>query len=363
MTELKLIPVPELDAGESSIEIAVLTSSKVTPAAQEFTQFVASPKAGLAIFKEKGFRLISPAVATATSQDQGARCHQGFRQPTRGDPSPADSGQHYFLDCRHRDPGRPGTPVRHHPVCHATSLTTLPFFWRPPEHDPVDRRQQALPASRPDRSRTGPPDTAYRRRRIRSRSRIQWLWKINPALDDRRPCFTILRNGLCDGPGHLSHELHGTGRIPSSTNVGFVFQMFHLLPYLTVLDNVLVAAGNTDIEANRARATELLEQFSLEDRLLHRPGQLSAGERQRVAMARALLPQPRLLLADEPTGNLDPENAAAVLQLLQQFHEQGGTILLVTHDEQAASHAARTIVLSDGKLVEESAATAVVPEG
>ena len=153
-----------------------------------------------------------------------------------------------------------------------------------------------------------------------------------------------------------------------AANVGFVFQMFHLLPYLTVLDNVLVAAGSTeigstDVEADRARATELLQQFSLEDRLLHRPGQLSAGERQRVAMARALLSQPRLLLADEPTGNLDPENAAAVLQLLEQFHEQGGTILLVTHDEQAASHAARTIVLSDGKLVEESAATAVVPEG
>ncbi|MDE0734817.1 MAG: ABC transporter ATP-binding protein [Pirellulaceae bacterium] len=148
-----------------------------------------------------------------------------------------------------------------------------------------------------------------------------------------------------------------------SKNVGFVFQMFHLLPYLTVLDNVLVATNNTDTEAATQRATELLEQFSLEDRLLHRPGQLSAGERQRVAMARALLPQPRLLLADEPTGNLDPENAAAVLQLLQQFHEQGGTILLVTHDEQAASHAARTIILSDGKLVEESPATATVSEG
>ena len=148
-----------------------------------------------------------------------------------------------------------------------------------------------------------------------------------------------------------------------SKNVGFVFQMFHLLPYLTVLDNVLVATDNRDTEAATQRATELLEQFSLEDRLLHRPGQLSAGERQRVAMARALLPQPRLLLADEPTGNLDPENAAAVLQLLQQFHEQGGTILLVTHDEQAASYAARTIILSDGKLVEESPATATVSEG
>ena len=142
-----------------------------------------------------------------------------------------------------------------------------------------------------------------------------------------------------------------------ASQVGFVFQMFHLLPYLTVMDNVMVAARPSHQEEDQQKATELLEQFSLQDRLWHRPAQLSAGERQRVAMARALLPQPGLLLADEPTGNLDPDNSATVLQLLQQFHERGGTILLVTHDEQAAAFAARSIVLEAGQLVSASAAT------
>ncbi len=141
-----------------------------------------------------------------------------------------------------------------------------------------------------------------------------------------------------------------------ASHVGFVFQMFHLLPYLTVMDNVLVAARPSHQEEDQQKATELLEQFSLQDRLWHRPSQLSAGERQRVAMARALLPQPGLLLADEPTGNLDPDNSATVLQLMQQFHEQGGTILLVTHDEQAAAFAARSIVLEAGQLVTASSA-------
>ena len=110
-------------------------------------------------------------------------------------------------------------------------------------------------------------------------------------------------------------------------------------------------------EEDQQKATELLEQFSLQDRLWHRPSQLSAGERQRVAMARALLPQPGLLLADEPTGNLDPDNSATVLQLMQQFHERGGTILLVTHDEQAAGFAARSITLEAGQLVSAAAPT------
>ena len=85
---------------------------------------------------------------------------------------------------------------------------------------------------------------------------------------------------------------------------------------------------------------------------------MSAGERQRVAMARALLPQPGLLLADEPTGNLDPDNSATVLELMQQFHEQGGTILLVTHDEQAAAFAARSIVLEAGNLATDDSPSA-----
>jgi ABC-type lipoprotein export system ATPase subunit len=135
-----------------------------------------------------------------------------------------------------------------------------------------------------------------------------------------------------------------------SRNLGFVFQMFHLLPYLNVLDNVLVGAPPGDADAVRERATELLERFGLEPRLTHRPSQLSAGERQRVAMARALLNRPPLLLADEPTGNLDPESAHALLDLLAEYHGDGGTILLVTHDDRAAERAERTVAMGAGRI-------------
>lgn len=140
--------------------------------------------------------------------------------------------------------------------------------------------------------------------------------------------------------------------------IGYVFQLFHLLPYLNVLDNVLVAAEDARSEVDRAEAESLLEQFGMADRITHRPGELSAGERQRVAMARALLNRPQLLLADEPTGNLDPKNAAAVLDLIDRFHEQGGTILLVTHDRDAALRAGRTVEFDRGRL-----STALVADG
>jgi len=135
-------------------------------------------------------------------------------------------------------------------------------------------------------------------------------------------------------------------------SIGFVFQMFHLLPYLTVLDNVLVAAPAGARSTAAERAKELLDTFGLSDRLLHRPGQLSVGQRQRVAMARALLNQPALLLADEPTGNLDPDNAASLLDTLTAFHRDGGTILLVTHDSLAAERAGRILELDQGRVRE-----------
>jgi ABC-type lipoprotein export system ATPase subunit len=137
--------------------------------------------------------------------------------------------------------------------------------------------------------------------------------------------------------------------------IGFVFQMFHLLPYLTIIENVVVAGSEVASAAVGERAETLLSDFGLTDRLTHRPGELSAGERQRVALARALLNRPRLLLADEPTGNLDPENASGVLELLAQFHKQGGTILLVTHDDRAAAYADRSLALDQGRLVESGA--------
>jgi len=133
--------------------------------------------------------------------------------------------------------------------------------------------------------------------------------------------------------------------------VGFVFQMFHLLPYLNIVQNVVAAALPGQHDAARDRATELLERFQLGHRFSHRPAELSAGERQRVAIARALINRPDLLLADEPTGNLDPESAAGVLDLLGEFHSGGGTVLLVTHQEWAAGHAGRTIQLRDGSIV------------
>lgn len=137
-----------------------------------------------------------------------------------------------------------------------------------------------------------------------------------------------------------------------SENVGFVFQMFHLLPYLSVLDNILIAAQPGKRQEMRSRAEELLERFQLNDRETHRPGQLSVGQRQRVAMARALLNQPQLLLADEPTGNLDPETAAGLLDLLSEFQQQGGTILLVTHDDRAAERAERVIRMDQGRILD-----------
>ena len=133
-------------------------------------------------------------------------------------------------------------------------------------------------------------------------------------------------------------------------NLGFVFQLFHLLPYLTVLDNVLLAATPRTQAAAGPRAEELLVHFGLGDRLSHRPGELSVGQRQRVAMARALLNRPRLLLADEPTGNLDPENAGAVLDLLSEYQADGGTVLLVTHETYAAERAQRQVNLCEGRI-------------
>ena len=134
-------------------------------------------------------------------------------------------------------------------------------------------------------------------------------------------------------------------------NVGFVFQQFHLVPYLDVLDNTL--APTLALGANggaRARAVELAARFGLTGRLHHLPAALSTGERQRVALARALLNKPKLLLADEPTGNLDAENGQIVLRCLAEFARDGGAVLLVTHEASAGDHASRVVKMHGGKI-------------
>lgn len=133
-------------------------------------------------------------------------------------------------------------------------------------------------------------------------------------------------------------------------NIGFVFQQFHLIPYLDVRDNILAASLAT-ARAEDERVDELLEIFGLEQRAHHVPAALSTGEKQRTAMARALLNNPKLILADEPTGNLDQDSAEALLEQLSAFTDKGGAVLLVTHDARVDNHAGRTIEISDGNLV------------
>jgi putative ABC transport system ATP-binding protein len=131
--------------------------------------------------------------------------------------------------------------------------------------------------------------------------------------------------------------------------VGIVFQQFHLIPYLTAVENVMLAQYFHSI-ADEAEAAEALVRVGLGERLHHKPAELSGGEQQRVAIARALINQPKLILADEPTGNLDAENEARVLQLLQRLHTEGHTILLATHDRLVGELADRRILLDHGRL-------------
>ncbi len=132
--------------------------------------------------------------------------------------------------------------------------------------------------------------------------------------------------------------------------IGFVFQTFHLLPYLRVEDNVALAAAG-DTPSDRTHARDLLARFRLDHRLGHHPAELSTGECQRVAIARALLNRPPLLLADEPTGNLDAESAGAVLELIGAYHREGGTVVLVTHQDWVSEHAERVVLLREGRIV------------
>jgi len=135
--------------------------------------------------------------------------------------------------------------------------------------------------------------------------------------------------------------------------IGFVFQSFNLLPQATAVANVELPLVYSGVDNKRQRASEALELVGMTQRAKHRPSEISGGEQQRVAIARALVTNPSLILADEPTGNLDTQTSQGIMLLLQRLNSQGITIALVTHEEDIAAYTQRTIYLRDGKIVSE----------
>jgi putative ABC transport system ATP-binding protein len=139
--------------------------------------------------------------------------------------------------------------------------------------------------------------------------------------------------------------------------IGFVFQTFNLIPYLTALENVqvpLMLQGSV-CESQQRKAAELLERVGLAGRVHHKPSELSIGQQQRVALARTLANDPAVILADEPTGNLDPQTRQQVLEFLEELCHEGRTVVMVTHDPHAAERAVRTIKLADGAVISDTA--------
>jgi putative ABC transport system ATP-binding protein len=171
--------------------------------------------------------------------------------------------------------------------------------------------------------------------------------------------------GLLDSPTDGSYTLNGRAvqglnlseraRI-RNREIGFIFQSFNLIGDLTVYENVELPLTYRGMKAaeRKERVTQALERVGMAHRAKHLPSQLSGGQQQRVAVARALVGQPSILLADEPTGNLDSKNGEAVMELLRELHRAGSTICMVTHDNRFARHADRTIHLFDGQVVEEN---------
>ena len=138
-------------------------------------------------------------------------------------------------------------------------------------------------------------------------------------------------------------------------HIGFVFQFFHLVPRLTAFENIelpMILAGVTP-SIRKQKVKEALAAFGLSDRARHRPAQLSGGQRQRVAIARATIMEPKIILADEPTGNLDRTSGGEVIEILEGLNRQGMTLIMVTHDQAIGARAARTILMSDGRIEDD----------
>lgn len=185
---------------------------------------------------------------------------------------------------------------------------------------------------------------------------------VGPSGSGKSTLMNIL--GCLDAPSDGSYFLHGRDVSTLSPaelsavrgrEIGFVFQGFQLLPRLSALENValpLLLCG-VPREARLHRAEQLLRQVGLEHRMTHRPSQLSGGQQQRVAIARALVRDPAVLLADEPTGNLDPAATGDVLALLESLNHQGRTVVVITHDRHVAARAQRQLMICGGKLTEQ----------
>lgn len=188
----------------------------------------------------------------------------------------------------------------------------------------------------------------------------EYVALMGPSGSGKSTIMNIL--GCLDSPTSGTYVLNGTN-VSSMTDdelarvrnkeIGFVFQTFNLLPRLTALENValpMVYAGMAKAERN-ARAEQVMDMVSLKDRMHHKPNELSGGQRQRVAIARALVNNPSIILADEPTGNLDTKTSYEIMNIFEEINANGNTVILVTHEEDIAKHARRIIRFRDG-LVE-----------
>ncbi|MCL4820609.1 MAG: ABC transporter ATP-binding protein [Vicinamibacteria bacterium] len=197
--------------------------------------------------------------------------------------------------------------------------------------------------------------------------RNEYVAIVGPSGSGKSTLMNIL--GCLDTPSSGSYTLSGEAvagldrnRLAEIRNrhIGFVFQSFNLLPYATALENVelpLLFAG-VSAKERRERAAAMLDRVELGDRMEHKPTELSGGQMQRVAIARALVNRPTILLADEPTGNLDSASGKAIVSLFEELHDSGQTIVLITHDSGIAKLASRVVRVQDGQIVEDVRAAA-----